>query len=130
MTLSLPLTKPMNELNKQQRAELHQALLALHEELVKLFENSSDGAQPVSLDEPIGRLSRMDAMQQQSMVQANRRTAQTRLTRIAAALRRHASGEYGLCMECEEQIGYPRLKAQPEAPFCINCQGSREARGV
>ena len=119
----------MNELTEQQQAELHQALLDLRTELQQLLENSSDGAQPVSLDEPIGRLSRMDAMQQQSMVQANRRTTQTRLTRIEAALRRHASDEYGLCVACEEDVGYARLKAQPEAPFCIDCQGDREARG-
>jgi DnaK suppressor protein len=97
--------------------------------LQKLLANSSDGAQPVSLDDPIGRLSRMDAMQQQSMVQANRRTAQTRLTRIETALRRCANDDYGLCANCEEEIGYARLKAQPEAPFCIDCQSHTETRG-
>lgn len=118
----------MKGLIPQQREELHELLSSLRAELQQLLEHSSDGAQPVSLDEPIGRLSRMDAMQQQSMVQANRRTAQTRLTRIEAALRRHESGEYGLCVECEEEIGYARLKAQPEAPFCIDCQGNKEMR--
>lgn len=120
----------MNELSQRQCTELHQALLTLRTKLQQLLENSNDAAQPVSLDEPIGRLSRMDAMQQQSMVQANRRTSQTRLTRIEAALRRHANEEYGLCMGCEEEIGYARLKAQPEAPFCINCQSKRETRNA
>ena len=119
----------MKELRSHEREELYHLLTALREELQQLLENSSNGAQPVSLDEPIGRLSRMDAMQQQSMVQANRRTARTRLTRIEAALRRHVNGEYGLCVECEEEIGFARLKAQPESPFCIDCQGNREARG-
>ncbi len=118
----------MNELTDQQQVELHHALLALRNELLQLLEDSSDGAQPVSLDEPIGRLSRMDAMQQQSMVQANRRTAQTRLIQIEAALRRHAGDEYGLCVGCEEDIGYARLKAQPEAPLCIDCQSNKETR--
>ncbi len=118
----------MNELTEQQQAELHQALLDLRTELQQLLENSSDGAQPVSLDEPIGRLSRMDAMQQQSMVQANRRTTQTRMTKIEAALRRHTNDKYGLCVSCEEDIGFARLNAQPEAHFCIDCQGNRETR--
>ena len=120
----------MNELSEQQKQELHKELLDLRDELQKLLADSSDGAQPVSLDEPIGRLSRMDAMQQQSMVQANRRTAQTRLTRIETALRRHESDEYGLCANCEEEIRYARLKAHPEAPFCIECQSSKETRGA
>ncbi|MCK4509349.1 MAG: TraR/DksA family transcriptional regulator [Desulfuromonadales bacterium] len=120
----------MSELNQQQLTVLQQSLLKLRKELQELLENSSDGAQPVSLDEPIGRLSRMDAMQQQSMVQANRRTTQTRLTRIEAALRRHTNDEYGLCVECEEEIGYARLQAQPEAPFCIDCQSNKETRNA
>ena len=120
----------MDELSQQQCSELHQALLTLRTELRNLLENSSNGAQPVSLDVPIGRLSRMDAMQQQSMVQANRRTTQTRLTRIEASLRRHANDEYGFCAGCEEDIGYARLKAQPEAPFCIDCQSSKEKRNA
>lgn len=120
----------MNELSQRQLAELHQVLLGLREELCQLLENSSDSARPVSLDEPIGRLSRMDAMQQQSMAQANRRTVQTRLARIEAALRRHTGSVYGPCMECEEEIGYARLKAQPEAPFCISCQSHKETRNA
>ena len=118
----------MQELTDTQREELYAALLKLRDELYRLLTDSNNGAQPVSLDAPIGRLSRMDAMQQQSMVQANRRTAQTRLTRTEAALRRYQNDEYGLCVECEEEIGYARLKAQPEAPFCIACQGGRETR--
>lgn len=118
----------MHELTDQQLTELHRALVELRRELQKQLEDSTDGAKPISPDASIGRLTRMDAMQQQSMVQANRRTAQTRLTRIEAALRRYHRKTYGLCVECEEEIGYARLKAQPEAPFCIGCQGNRETR--
>src|SRR5210317_302641 len=118
----------MPELTRRQLEELHRALLSLRRELQQLLADSTDGARPVSLDEPIGRLSRMDAMQQQSMVQANRRTAQTRLTRIETALRRCANDDYGFCASCEEEIGYARLKAQPEAPFCIGCQSNKETR--
>lgn len=117
----------MTDLNAQQKKELRDELIKLHDELQKLLADSNDGAQPVSLDEPIGRLSRMDAMQQQSMVQANRRTAQTRLKRVETALRRYEQDEYGLCANCEEDISYARLKAHPEAPFCIDCQSSKEA---
>ena len=119
----------MHELTDKQRSELHSALLELRQELLKQLEDSIDGSKPVSLDQPIGRLSRMDAMQQQSMVQANRRTARTRLQRTEAALRRYDGDAYGLCVACEEEVGYARLKAQPEAPFCIDCQGNRETRG-
>jgi len=120
----------MYELTDKQRKELYRALLEQHNELLKHLEDSSDGARPVSLDQPIGRLSRMDAMQQQSMVQANRHTSRNRLTRIEAALRRCNGNAYGLCVACKEEIGYARLKAQPEAPLCIDYQNNREARNA
>ncbi len=116
----------MKPLTSEQCKELGKLLLALRTELQNLLESSEAGAKPVDLDQPIGRLSRMDAMQQQSMVQANRRAAQQRLTQIAAALRRLKEDEYGLCTVCDEDIGFARLTARPETPFCINCQNQRE----
>ncbi len=116
----------MEPLTSEQCKELHQLLLALREELQGLLKSSEAGAKPVDLDQPIGRLSRMDAMQQQSMVQANRRAAQQRISQIERALRRLAGDEYGLCTECDENIGVARLKARPETPLCINCQNQHE----
>lgn len=116
----------MEPLISEQCEELRQALLALREELESLLKSSEAGAKPVDLDQPIGRLSRMDAMQQQSMVQANRRAAQQRIIHVERALRRLKEGAYGLCSECDEDIGFARLQARPETPFCINCQSQRE----
>ena len=58
----------MPELTDKQLSGLHRALLELREDLQKQLDDSTDGAKPVSLDEPIGRLSRMDAMQAQQML--------------------------------------------------------------
>jgi len=116
----------MESLTSDQYNELHQLLLALGKELESLLQSSEADAKPVNLDQPIGRLSRMDAMQQQSMVQANRRAAQHRLGHVARALRRLTADEYGLCTECDENIGFARLKASPETPLCINCQKQLE----
>jgi len=118
----------MSPLSRSQLAELHRALQEQQKALRQQLDDSREGARPVRIDAPIGRLSRMDAMQQQRMVQANRLTAQSRLARIEAALRRFHHDQYGLCLECEEEIGTPRLTAQPDAAFCIRCQKSREGR--
>jgi DnaK suppressor protein len=87
------------------------------------------GEKPVDLDAPIGRLSRMDAMQQQAMATATQEKARTRLAQVRLALVAHAAhpdGEYGHCRRCEECIGVRRLRSRPETPFCIECQGRRE----
>jgi DnaK suppressor protein len=106
----------------------HTQLLELQTELRSLIETSADASKPVDLDQPIGRLSRMDAIQQQNMIQASRRSAELRLQQVAAALRRLGADEYGECLSCGDAIGAPRLAARPEAPFCISCQSKREQR--
>jgi len=101
-------------------------LIELQSELRSLIEASAEASQPVDLNEPIGRLSRMDAIQQQNMSQASRRSAERRLQQVASALKRLEADEYGDCLLCGEEIGDARLKARPEAPFCISCQSRRE----
>jgi len=115
-------------MNRDQREELHRALVILKEEFEALLGSAGEQAKPVDLDAPMGRLSRMDAMQQQSMAKANRETAKRRLQQIEAALLRFANDDYGECRECEEPIGFARLKASPESLFCRNCQEQREDR--
>jgi DnaK suppressor protein len=118
----------MDELEEPQVAELHGDLLTLRDELRELLSMSKEASRPVDLDEPIGRISRVDAMQQQSMLTANRQAAQRRRQRVDAALERFGEEEYGDCLGCGDPIGYPRLKAQPEAPLCIVCQSQRESQ--
>ena len=118
----------MGELTTEQIAALERDLRALREELCAQIDRSEGGAGTVELDDPIGRLTRMDAMQQQSMVRANRRAAQLRLTQVDAALRRCAAGDYGECVDCGDDIAFGRLKARPESPLCIDCQGALERR--
>jgi DnaK suppressor protein len=45
-----------------------------------------------------------------------------RLRQIEEALRRLDKGEYGICANCEEEIGAKRLRALPWAQFCLKCQ--------
>ncbi|HZX28091.1 MAG TPA: TraR/DksA family transcriptional regulator [Telluria sp.] len=47
---------------------------------------------------------------------------------IRAALAKMDEGEYGLCEQCGNDIGFARLQARPEAPLCIACQARAEKR--
>ena len=118
----------MRELSPAQREEVRRDLLALVERLEALLANPAARGEPVAVDEPIGRISRMDAIQQQSMQAANRRADQRRLALARGALQRSASEDFGECQDCGEPVGFSRLKARPETPFCLACQGLREAR--
>ena len=112
----------MEDLTEEQVNELQARLATLREELTALLESTREGSRPVALDEPIGRLTRMDAIQQQSMSEATRRRTALRLRQIAQALGLIPRGEYGVCRRCEDPIGYARLSARPESPYCLDCQ--------
>lgn len=83
---------------------------------------SADARSTVELDQvAVGRLSRMDAMQQQAMAEAAERARQRDLVRIEMAERRIASGDYGYCEECGEEIPDGRLAIDPMATRCVKC---------
>lgn len=117
-----------DELTDERLQSLRAQLLELRSSLEAAVSSSTDSVKPVDLDEPIGRLSRMELMQQQHMATANRESARTRLAQVNAALRHVDEGEYGACVECEEPIGYRRLSAQPESQLCLSCKSNREVR--
>ena len=106
--------KKLKSLLEQERAELQ----ALSEATV------ADRA-PVTLDQQsVGRLSRMDAMQQQSMDIAREERRRKRLKVLEAALARLAEDDYGYCITCGEDISLERLQADPATTRCLDCMKS------
>ena len=97
-------------------------LEARQSELEEMSKLSSDARRTVELDQQsVGRLSRMDAMQNQAMAQAQERTRQLDLQRVEMALRRVREGDYGYCIECDEEIPDQRLAIDPMAERCVRC---------
>jgi len=117
------------DLSDDQIAELHDDLVELKGELTRMLSSAAESGEPVALDQSaVGRLSRMGAMQVQAIAQANLRSLKLRLDLVGQALRLGEDDDYGTCRRCAEPIGYPRLKARPESPFCLGCQGAIERR--
>ncbi|MCP4198224.1 MAG: TraR/DksA family transcriptional regulator [Proteobacteria bacterium] len=66
----------------------------------------------------------------QASDQALLRQTQHRLSRVDRALAKLAEGDYGYCEGCGEAIDFARLKALPDARFCLTCQRKREVSGT
>ena len=111
----------------EELALIKMRLLQMQQELQGWQEDGEAAAGVVELDQTaVGRLSRMDAMQGQAMSkEAGRRRLQA-LQKIAAALRRLESGNYGFCLSCDEPIAAARLALDPAAPLCIDCASRQE----
>jgi len=82
----------------QDLERLREMLLQMKAESEDDARSSRDATRPVELDQTtVGRLSRMDAMQQQQMAQESARRREHLLQRIDGALRRMDADDYGYC---------------------------------
>lgn len=107
-------------------AHIRKTLLALKADIDGLSQISREARRPVELDQQsVGRLSRMDAMQMQSMAKASQAKRVLELKRIEAALNRLDAGDYGFCEMCGDNIAPRRLEVDPAVPICINCASGR-----
>lgn len=118
----------MSALTDQQRDELQRQLLALRLALEARSQACTQDTQPVSLDQPIGRLTRMAAIQQQQTALGQQQRLEEELQQVIAALHRVDQQHYGLCLRCHEAIPYARLAIRPTATLCYDCQCELESR--
>lgn len=111
-----------SHLSAEQLEELRGELERARARLARSRRTSRDAARPVALDQTaVGRVSRIDAIQNQSMTRGLQERDQARAAQIDEALRRMDAGAYGRCAGCGSPIPYERLLVFPEAQACAAC---------
>lgn len=76
---------------------------------------------PVSPDDAIGRVSRMDAINNKSVAEAALRQAKDKLSKLRHALTRVDEEGFGDCKRCGRPIPVMRVVLMPQSPYCVNC---------
>jgi DnaK suppressor protein len=112
----------MSHLSPEQLTELKTELERQLGRLRRSMKVSDEALRPVELDQTaVGRLSRIDSLQNQSMTRSLHQREEVRLAHIQGALMRFDSGTYGRCVECDSPVPFARLFVFPEAPTCQAC---------
>jgi DnaK suppressor protein len=100
------------------QGELERALA----KLTRSMKTTNKAARPVKLDQTsVGRLSRIDALQNQSLTQGLQERERVKAAQLTEALKRLEEGTYGTCEGCGEPIGFERLSLFPETRTCSRC---------
>ena len=111
----------MNEMAKEARKRLldrRRAIEALIGNVDKEELQLQSGAQPDVLDRAAER-------EPLAVLESIRVAQAPELRELEAALERIDKGSYGTCQMCGGAVGRQRLRAIPEARFCIDCVSTR-----
>ena len=88
------------------------------EELIKDYKELS---KPIAPDSAIGRVSRMDAINNKSISEASLRQAENKLKNLQRVFSQLGSKDFGICLKCNNEIPLGRILIRPESLLCVNC---------
>ena len=83
--------------------------------------NLEELTKPIAPDNAIGRLTRMDAINNKSINQAALNSCRHKLSMLNKALGRINDPEFGICTDCGKPIPAGRIMIMPETNLCVHC---------
>jgi DnaK suppressor protein len=104
-----------------QKEKLKDHIQKMIEDLKEDIKSYQVLTQPVSPDNAIGRLTRMEAINSKSINEAALNKAKQTLSKLERTLMMINAPDFGLCRECEEPIPFARLMIVPESDLCVQC---------
>lgn len=76
---------------------------------------------PIAPNDAIGRVSRMDAINNKTINEASLRQAESKLNTLKIVLSNINDDDFGICLKCKQTIPLGRILIRPESLFCVNC---------
>lgn len=113
-------------MTEEEKNELGKKIGTLIEEVRANIAYLTDESKPIPPSVALGRLTRMEAINEKGVNEAMLASERIRLTRLENAMERLTSGNYGLCVRCKKEIPIQRLKAVPEALICVPCADKKK----
>jgi len=111
----------IRQMTEEQRNEVKQSIensiLTTQDTIASLKELTK----PISPENAIGRVSRMDAINNKSVNEAALRNLTNKLALLEAALQRVNQQSFGLCIICNNPIPIQRILLMPQSNRCVNC---------
>ncbi len=108
----------MSGINKVEiKAKIEAEILKTTEKVAEY----SELTRPIEPENAIGRISRMDAINNKSVVEAVLRKSKEKLEKLRIALSKIDDDDFGLCIRCHKPIPLGRILIMPQARTCVAC---------
>ncbi len=108
-------------MTKEERASLKNRILELIEIGEKEIQLLEEHTKPVSPENSLGRISRMDAINNKGVADAAMRNKKSKLSKLKVALTQIDNEDFGTCSNCKRTIQAARLMYMPEVTRCVRC---------
>lgn len=112
-------------LSDKERKELREKILAMLELVKGNIEELKEQTKPISPENSLGRITRMDAINNKSVNEAALRQAKIKMDRLETALQKIELPDFGVCVRCKKPIQAKRLMFMPQSARCVKCADSR-----
>ena len=112
-------------MNEEKKESLRQHMTDRIDAVKTDIANFEELVKPVSPDNAIGRLTRMEAINNKSINEAALAKSKHTLGELERALNNIDDPDFGFCTVCEEPIPFARLMAMPESGLCVQCAARR-----
>ena len=107
-------------MDQKEKNQVKEYLIKEKSKLIDHIIELKELTKPIEPDCAIGRVSRMDAINNKSINEAALRKAQDKLKKINISLERMDDDNFGTCIQCGKPIPIQRLLLMPGS-LCINC---------
>ena len=101
--------------------EIKQKLLDEISKTEFLIKEYQEMTKPIAPDVAIGRISRMDAINNKSVTEAALRQAEGKLRNLQRVSSKIDDKDFGICLKCHKPIPLGRILIRPESLYCVNC---------
>jgi DnaK suppressor protein len=105
----------------QEKKDIKAKVLAEIDKTEKSIADYKELTKPISPENAIGRISRMDAINNKSVTEAALRQAESKLKNLQLVLENMEDQDFGLCQKCQKPIPIGRILLMPQSRFCVNC---------
>jgi len=108
-------------MTKEQKDKLRGRLKEQLQSAQKDIKELEKLTQPIKPENSLGRISRMDAINNKSVAEAALRNKKKKIAQMNLALRSIDNEGFGVCEKCKQPIQPARLMFMPESTKCVRC---------
>lgn len=112
-------------MSDKEKEEIRQRIKELIASSLLDVDGMAKNTQPIKPENSLGRISRMDAINNKSVAEAALRNKRKKLSKLRMALANIDKEDFGFCSACHNPIQQGRLIFMPESTECVRCASRR-----